>query len=678
MQKQEKIEELKQKVEVVALMAVKSIGNLTEYMETPLDKGEDKGILFDGETITVQIADNSPKSIAEAREHKLPIVDYSACERELKELSIIPQDEKLFAINTVYDAFLLKNSSFLNNSTSNSRGVTTELVDSKGNKVDSSQCTSFTIKLPINNNLINVTNQEGILTDLAADIFNSSDPIFNDKCRPFPSTNGIDLTLESRRNKFDMSSLCSEGTEYKGVDEHQYAICEAKTLPKEAVSKFEKSVFTALANDNIKLFKCWETAFINGLSNYAVWCLAGTSLLGSSLVLGHILIFDVAANIQPIYLNDCVTINPSSTGKGNPKNSIDPQANIELKIDKHLIKNIEIIPGNKNNEISEDYNIKSSKIDLFNKGNNLNASYQNVNYDSYSLNSENMIKAKYLFEDIKTIKIEKNTNSIKNVGDADNYKKRNNTLNASSIIVSDNDISRNIASNNNQINDGNFVNNLFGENRNIIREDQIHNQNEIQEHNYDNISNNQENDLNNPNNNNNIQANNDYNTNREDIANFFHDDVLPHEPKTHADLANLPQILALKYDNRNFIEFFWDQFKEKQEILNLILIKSIKEPFFLRLIRLLFGISLDFAFNTYFFNDTDVDKQAEIKEKEGANAIGFGYVLANELMEMIFALMISMVVVILTNLIIRIPADAEENLNTALQSEDKQIQEEGM
>ena len=47
-------------------------------------------------------------------------------------------------------------------------------------------------------------------------------------------------------------------------------------------------------------------------------------------------------------------------------------------------------------------------------------------------------------------------------------------------------------------------------------------------------------------------------------------------------------------------------------------------------------------------------------------------------MEMIFALMISMVVVILTNLIIRIPADAEENLNTSLQSEDKQIQEEGM
>ena len=88
-----------------------------------------------------------------------------------------------------------------------------EIYDSNGVSLNTSVCEEVTIRetKKINQDIIKdyefaqyMMNEQGI------NIYNESEPVFNDKCLPL-GMNGRDLTLADRRNKvMSKTSLCSD------------------------------------------------------------------------------------------------------------------------------------------------------------------------------------------------------------------------------------------------------------------------------------------------------------------------------------------------------------------------------------------------------------------------------------------------------------------------------------
>lgn len=644
-------------------------------------------MLFKGNSFKIQIQDGSKEFNEEARKNKLPIIDFTACEKKIKDLGLIPMNEKVYAVNTILDSSLLFEQDF--DALSTSKGITTKLVNSKAEEIDTSKCDSFIIKMPINNNLIDVSGQEEILLQNGVDVFNSTNEAFSDKCTSFPSKNGTDLTLNSRRTKFDKAALCSEGTEYIGVDEHQYAICEAKNLPKEAVSKFEEAVFDALKNDNYLLFLCYSNSIKNITKNIAFWGFSSCSLLFSAAAVLHVMFFSVKTNLPKIHDHDAITFlkkgeSGFSSGPPSSSGSVFPISNnIKIKSEKVIYDKIS---SNSNISVTK-YMIKPKLIGNDNDINNLND--RNIN-ETY-LNAENM--------DISINEMDNNrenspnslTNNRTNMYSTNNFIAGNDN---SELHLDKNKNKPEIKYNNdkNSIyhNDYNYNSNSnlqenvrlglnLGDDNTTFNNNSNHDViNVNSNNNYSNLNNSP-----NENNNNSNVNNNGNNANKNEQISYdvSKDPALIDDKvifKTKADIESLPFAYRVRYDERGFWEYLWNDFKHRQEFLNLIFIVSIKDPFMIRVFRAMFLISLEFAFNSYFYQDSNVEKQAEYIEKNGPGSVGIGYIILNELMQSFACVAASVIITSIINLIIIIPASTEEVLNQKLTSDNEEIKEEGI
>ena len=133
--------------------------------------------------------------------------------------------------------------------------------------------------------------------------------------------------------------------------------------------------------------------------------------------------------------------------------------------------------------------------------------------------------------------------------------------------------------------------------------------------------------------------------------------------------------IRLKVDERSTFVFLWDELKESHPLLSILLINSIINPFFLRIIGLFMGYSLDFTFNAMFYTDDYIDAQAEVKREQGAT--GFKYTLLNEFSKSLWSVLISAFIMFLAGLIIRIPLKYRLELNEALKTGEKEKVEKG-
>ena len=95
----------------VTSSAVISIKNITDFM-IDVENDDKNSVLIKTSTFSLQLQDNSLKTNNEARDNKLPIIDYSKCEEKLKESGQIPQNENVFAKNIIFDPNLINNSNF--------------------------------------------------------------------------------------------------------------------------------------------------------------------------------------------------------------------------------------------------------------------------------------------------------------------------------------------------------------------------------------------------------------------------------------------------------------------------------------------------------------------------------------------------------------------------------------
>jgi hypothetical protein len=73
------------------------------------------------------------------------------------------------------------------------------------------------------------------------------------------------------------------------------------------------------------------------------------------------------------------------------------------------------------------------------------------------------------------------------------------------------------------------------------------------------------------------------------------------------DYSSLSPKDSLKYDNRNTIKFIKDRLIADHTIINLIFNYSLREPRFIRVINLVFSLSMQLAINSMLYTDSYIE-----------------------------------------------------------------------
>jgi hypothetical protein len=81
---------------------------------------------------------------------------------------------------------------------------------------------------------------------------------------------------------------------------------------------------------------------------------------------------------------------------------------------------------------------------------------------------------------------------------------------------------------------------------------------------------------------------------------------------TILDYAGLTLTELLIYDKRSSYNYFIDCLTIEHSIMGLIYKTSLKDPTFLRLLKLIFSINLQLGFNALLFTDYYIDRRQEI------------------------------------------------------------------
>lgn len=90
-----------------------------------------------------------------------------------------------------------------------------------------------------------------------------------------------------------------------------------------------------------------------------------------------------------------------------------------------------------------------------------------------------------------------------------------------------------------------------------------------------------------------------------------------------------------------------------------------------------FQYSIDLALNALFFSSSVINSQAQSKFDQGAEAIGFWYIITNEFWKSFWPIVISLIIITIINVIIRIPKQCWLEINFAMKSGDKEIIKNG-
>ena len=250
------------------------------------------------------------------------MIEFGDCEDKLKENNIIPQDEHIYSLNTN-----IRNSKNTNNLNEqyNIQSVYATAFDSKGNIIDTSICSDFTIKLPTILQVTNQTEYESMKEAARVDVYNKSDPFFNDVCVTFQYNNS-DITLESRNELFPKEMECNSDCKYAGVDEHNYSQCKCKELPKKIASSYLKDALFYLFNiANYKLVGCYLNIFNSDLKFiYGFFVFLAQTILYFAIMITYQICFKakiLMRNKAKVIMNDCTDITvleqnliPSSVG----------------------------------------------------------------------------------------------------------------------------------------------------------------------------------------------------------------------------------------------------------------------------------------------------------------------------------------------------------------------------
>jgi hypothetical protein len=135
------------------------------------------------------------------------------------------------------------------------------------------------------------------------------------------------------------------------------------------------------------------------------------------------------------------------------------------------------------------------------------------------------------------------------------------------------------------------------------------------------------------------------------------------------DYAYLNSSKLIKYDNRNFKQYYIDYLINHHTVINLFCKKSLKEPIHLRIILFVTFFNLNFASNAFLFSDDYIDKRANADPLERESII---YTIIQESFKTLLCLVSATTLKSIIKFILKLPRSAQEQLNQAMIQKNKE------
>ena len=220
-------------------------------------------------------------------------IELGNCEDLLKSSNSIPSSEPLI----IYKLDIVTNESSLVNE------VKYSVFDIRGNKLDLSVCDSIgvNVSVPIKESSgVNITKMSE-LTEEGINVFNKSDPFFNDICIPYDSDDSAGLPFSKRKDLYVSSTVCSIGCELVSIDNTtNKANCKCGLKDAKATANQLKDKFSdTILNSNFFVVKCVHAIFNkdNIKKNIGFFTFAG--LFGCQVIN---IIYFMITSVKPIKL----------------------------------------------------------------------------------------------------------------------------------------------------------------------------------------------------------------------------------------------------------------------------------------------------------------------------------------------------------------------------------------
>ncbi len=277
-------------------------------------------------------------------------------------------------------------------------------IDENGNIVNMPSV-DIVIEKPIANyNYLNI-DRAYKLNEKSINIYNSSDPFFNDICFIFASeNNGKDVTLKDRRNEYYVNiTFCESNCEFSYFDYvNVKVVCNCHPLSQ--ISGFEELSFSNLKNSfithliafNYKIIKCYKSVFNTG--NYDNM---GTILIFISIVVCIIctILYIKYHNIEPVKI---------ALEKFQPKTKFNEERIDSIEKMKKTDDIEEINNNNENKNVNNNLFLNNNPVIVDKENNQMN---EKGNKDK-SVNSINTYSKETLKKDLSSQEIENKRKKI--------------------------------------------------------------------------------------------------------------------------------------------------------------------------------------------------------------------------------------------------------------------------
>ena len=482
-------------------------------------------------------------------------------------------------------------------------------------------------KITVTVNIENVENinitQAKHFADLGINVYNFSDPFFNDICFEYTAENGKDVTLKDRKkNYYQNVSLCENDCELESVNLDTLEAncsCNVKTdfLSNVLDNAVTGEILEVLNDINVGSIKCYKNVFDadhfkNNLGSYTTIIIFFTQLPFFLLYIKNGL-FSVKVNLL-----DYIKMNPPLKGNNNidnndtNRNLIDSQSE---RVNKNIKKNHPKLKDD-NVIITSEFNRRKFESESCDENNSIDNNDNNINNNS--LNDE----LNYMESPEQLVKPQ---NKLFEIALNDNITEE--SIESNSISKS-NEHNNTISSNNSSKKKDNSLNfSSESENKKNIK------------YKYKSI---------------NIRKIKKKNDNSENKSKEDEEEEIDDDELNSMELYD-----ALILDKRKFCQFYWQQLQEKQNIINTFFSDHQFESFPMKIIIFFFGIALFFALNALFYSESYVS------ERFYAEKITFIFFLKNQIYRIVYASLCAEIV----NFLIHFLANSKDKIELLIKKE---------
>jgi hypothetical protein len=580
---------------------------------------QNNSYLFGANLLSIQYSLTNDKAFNEMNaislSNGLSVVDLDDCFNQLRSYYNYTKDTELLVMTNNYDA-LINLDNFNRPLASDSFAYNIYESNSR-QKLNTDICSDVKVKMPIQNkSLLNLSlyhnmSQHGI------DIFDKNNSAFENRCfQLVDNTTGFDTTIGYRRENYyqNLTVDCGDNCIYTGIDNNDYLECTCnKTEDLEIKSDFEndtKLFDTNLGDLNMDIVACFSVAFRypdiflnNGFYSSLIFFITGLTL---SVALSLCNKKITAKSLTSILYNDCEFFDRKVFTAEEYFNERDINEAIEPPpVGKVLTK---VSNNNTNRKQTENENFHLTEILQNNKEqvNKEDVLVLNDNKQHGENNSEIIRNPVMLNNYNLNLSLERHESSPLSPKRRISKRSSQNNCEAINSIGKENSQSHNIS-----IKEIEFIDEELKAKRDNIFNDKNH-------------------------------------------------------KITRKDYEKLTLDEIIKYDKRGFLTFVKDHIFEGHILIS-VLRTSLIDPIFIRVILLVYIVSMSFAFNAICFSDDYINTRAYIPERVRES---FFYSVIYEFPKTVISIVLTTLLEIIARIIIFIPKSYEEEFIEAMQTKE--------